>query len=238
MPLSLATDHLQGWTVAKLGTAQTLAWASSYYLPAMIAAPMARDLGVSTPTVFAAFSAALIVSAVLGPHAGRAIDSWGAGRSLPAPASCSPRDWRPGFRHRTGGLFAGLVIGHRHGQRAVRGRVRGPGAPTRPRSASVITGITLIAGFASTVGWPLTTMLEAHFGWRGACLTWAALHVFLGLPLNWSLPRRRGAAACCDADHSATTAENPAAKHTPRRRRTAERSERPGRRCSSPTSSQ
>lgn len=37
-------------TVAALGTAQTLAWASSYYLPAMLAAPMARDLGVSTPT--------------------------------------------------------------------------------------------------------------------------------------------------------------------------------------------
>ena len=45
----------QRWTVARLGTAQTLAWASSYYLPAMLAAPMARDLGVTTPTVFAAF---------------------------------------------------------------------------------------------------------------------------------------------------------------------------------------
>ena len=64
-------------TVAVLGTAQTLAWASSYYLPAMLAAPMARDLGVSVPTVFAAFSAALIVSAMLGPYAGRAIDRWG-----------------------------------------------------------------------------------------------------------------------------------------------------------------
>ena len=42
-------------TVAALGTAQTLAWASTYYLPAMLAGPMARDLAVSTPTVFAAF---------------------------------------------------------------------------------------------------------------------------------------------------------------------------------------
>ena len=50
-------------TVAALGTAQTLAWASTYYLPAILAAPMARDLGVSTPTVFAAFSVALIVRA-------------------------------------------------------------------------------------------------------------------------------------------------------------------------------
>lgn len=45
-------------TVTLLGMAQTLAWASSYYLPAMLATPMSRDLGVATPTVFAAFSMA------------------------------------------------------------------------------------------------------------------------------------------------------------------------------------
>ena len=38
------------------------------HLPAMLAVPMARDLGVSVPTVFAAFSAALLVSAALGPQ--------------------------------------------------------------------------------------------------------------------------------------------------------------------------
>jgi len=64
----------QRWTVVRLGTSQTLAWASSYYLPAMLAEPMARDLGVATSAVFAAFSVALIVSALLGPMAGHAID--------------------------------------------------------------------------------------------------------------------------------------------------------------------
>jgi hypothetical protein len=47
-----------------------------------------------------------------------------------------------------------------------------------------ITGITLIAGFASTVGWPLSAFLNAQFGWRAACLIWAALHIVIGLPLN------------------------------------------------------
>jgi hypothetical protein len=36
-------------TVEALRTDQTLAWASTYSLPA----PMARDLGVSTPTAWA-----------------------------------------------------------------------------------------------------------------------------------------------------------------------------------------
>src|SRR5689334_15318514 len=64
-------------TVATLGTTQTLAWASSYYLPAMLAVPMARDVGVSVPAVFGAFSCALVVAALIGPRAGRVIDRWG-----------------------------------------------------------------------------------------------------------------------------------------------------------------
>jgi predicted MFS family arabinose efflux permease len=56
-------------------------------------------------------------------------------------------------------------------------------------SRNAITGITLIAGFASTVGWPLSALLETHFGWRGACFAWAGLHLLLGLPLNAALPR-------------------------------------------------
>jgi MFS family permease len=47
-----------------------------------------------------------------------------------------------------------------------------------------ITGITLIAGFASTIGWPLSALLIASLGWRGACLAWAAFNLLIGLPLN------------------------------------------------------
>src|SRR3954451_23129833 len=60
--------------IAALGTTQTLAWASSYYLPAILADPIARDLGVSSNWIFAAFSASLVISALLGPRVGRQID--------------------------------------------------------------------------------------------------------------------------------------------------------------------
>ncbi len=51
-----------------------------------------------------------------------------------------------------------------------------------------ITGITLFAGFASTVSWPLTTLLNDAFGWRETLLVWAALNVVVGIPLNLLLP--------------------------------------------------
>jgi len=55
--------------VIALGLAQTLAWGSTYYLPAILANAMAAELGLATAWVFTAFSAGLLVSAFLGPAA-------------------------------------------------------------------------------------------------------------------------------------------------------------------------
>ncbi|KRD42483.1 MULTISPECIES: MFS transporter [Acidovorax] len=185
------TAASQRWTVARLGTAQTLSWASSYYLPAMLAVPMARDLGVATPTVFAAFSVALIVSALLGPVAGRTIDRHGGrpvlvGTNLLFAASLAGMALAQG----PVGLFAawvlmGVAMGSGLYEAAFATLVRLYGQGAR----SAITGITLIAGFASTVGWPLSAWMEVQWGWRGACVGWAALHLLVGLPLNGWLPR-------------------------------------------------
>jgi hypothetical protein len=48
-----------------------------------------------------------------------------------------------------------------------------------------ITGITRIAGFASTLGWPASAWFEHEFGWREACLIWAGLNLVAAMPLNW-----------------------------------------------------
>ena len=65
--------HRQLSVVVALGTTQTLAWASSYYLPAILADPIADDLGISSNWFFAAFSASLVISGLLGPRVGRQI---------------------------------------------------------------------------------------------------------------------------------------------------------------------
>ncbi len=177
--------------IARLGIAQTLAWGSTYYLPAMLATPMARDLGVSTPTIFAAFSVALVVSALLGPAAGRMIDRTG-GRSVLVATSLVFTIGLAGLGVAQGvaGLFAAWVIlGIGMGAGLYEAAFATLVALYGNRSRGAITGITLIAGFASTVGWPLSTFMEAHIGWRGACLSWAALHLTLGLALNLSMPR-------------------------------------------------
>ena len=58
-----------------------------------------------------------------------------------------------------------------------------------------ITGITLIARIASTVGWPLSGLMLATWGWREACLGWALIHLAVALPLNAWLPKGTKTAA-------------------------------------------
>ena len=55
---------------------------------------------------------------------------------------------------------------------------------------SAITTLTLFGGFASTVCWPLSAFLDAHLGWRGACLVYAGFQLAVALPAYlFVLPR-------------------------------------------------
>eukprot|EP01036_Dinobryon_divergens_P037983 gene37983-49785_t len=188
-----------------LGLAQTLAWASSYYLPAVLAGAIGKDIGISMSTVFGAFSVALLVAAGIGPFAGRLIDRLG-GRpiliasNLVFAAGLAALSQASSTVH----VFAawalmGLAMGSGLYEAAFATVVRLHGQDAR----RAITGITLFAGLASTVGWPLSAYLEGTVGWRGACLAWATLHLVVGLPLNVLLPR---AARTDQASQEATVA--------------------------------
>src|ERR1700745_1053272 len=144
--------------ILALGTTQTLAWASSYYLPAILADPIGRDLGVSSNWIFAAFSASLVISALLGPRIGRRIDLVGGRPGLSVSnLTIATGLLLLGLTYSIPVLLmawvvlgAGMAAGLYDAAFAALGRLYGDAAR---RS---ITGITLIAGFASTVGWPLT----------------------------------------------------------------------------------
>jgi MFS family permease len=194
-------------TVAAIGTTQTLAWGSSYYLPAILADPISAALDVPKSLFFGFFSASLLLQAALGPAVGKAIDDRG-GRGVLVLSNLvlgAGLIWLAFAQGPVGlaGAWAVLGVGMSLGLydaafatlTALYGReARGP-----------ITGITLIAGFASTVGWPLSALLNDSFGWRGACLGWAALNLLVCLPVNRFLVPRPAAAP------RDTTPEHPAA---------------------------
>lgn len=180
------------FTIITLGSTQTLAWGSTYYLPAVLADDIARDTGVSTTWLFATFSVSLIISAFLGPNAGRMIDR-GSGNAVLAASNLLFASGLVllAFAQSLIALQVawivlgiGMGIGLYDAAFAVLGRIYG----TSARGA--ITGITLLAGFASTICWPLSAWGAGTIGWRDTCLAWAALHMFVALPANyWLLPR-------------------------------------------------
>jgi MFS family permease len=180
----------RGFIVAVLGAAQTLAWGSSYYLPAILAGPIADSTSVPRSWVFAAFSTALLIAAFAGPAVGRIIDRRGGrgvlmlsnvvlalGLILLAAAS-GPFVLFAAWAVLGVGMALGLYDAGFAALAALYGHnARGP-----------ITGITLVAGFASTLSWPLSTVLNDALGWRETLLVWAAINLVIGLPLNALLP--------------------------------------------------
>lgn len=183
--------------VSTLGITQTLAWASSYYLPAVFADPIAADLHLSRTWFFGIFSVALLLSGLLGPLAGRMIDRLGgrdvlAATNLLFAAGLVLLSFASGPATLAAGwLLIGAGMGFGLYEAAFATATGLYGAEAR----SAITGITLFAGFASTVGWPASAYFIHAFGWRGACLAWAALHLLVGLPLNRLMVPRGHAAA-------------------------------------------
>ncbi|MBD3756133.1 MAG: MFS transporter, partial [Gammaproteobacteria bacterium] len=194
--------------VATLGGAQTLAWGSTYYLPAILAAPMARELGVSSATIFSAFSAALVLTAILGPFAGRRIDRFG-GRDVLALSNLIFAAGLVALGTAQGSvmLFAawlvigvGMALGLYEAAFSTLAGLYGRDA------RGAITGITLIAGFASTICWPITAWLEFEVGWRLTCFIWAAVHLAIGLPLNrFGVPASVAQTATTDKCHTPST---------------------------------
>lgn len=181
--------------VLALGTAQTLAWGSTYYLPAILATPMAKEFDVSTGWVYGAFSISMLITALLGPSVGKRIDRFG-GRgvltlsSLIFATGLAVLGWSPNLPVFVAGWFiigTGMGMGLYEAAFAALTAIYGKGA------RNSITGITLLAGFASTICWPISAWVDAELGWRATCFVWALAHLGLGLPINFLLiPKELG----------------------------------------------
>jgi predicted MFS family arabinose efflux permease len=171
--------------ISALGLVQILTWGSSFYLPAVLAGPIAESTGWPLAWVVGGLALGLLVAALASPHVGAAIHRRG-GRPVLAlaavllAAGLTMLAVAPGLPIYLAGwlvIGAGMGCGLYDPAFATLGRLYG--AEARP----AITALTLWGGFASTVCWPLSAFLVAQVGWRGACLAYAGLHLLVTLPL-------------------------------------------------------
>jgi predicted MFS family arabinose efflux permease len=178
--------------VCALGVTQIFTWGSSYYLLAVLARPIAAETGWSLTWVIGGLSLGLLVAGIVSPLVGRRIERIG-GRPVLAAGAILLAAGLLALAHARGFyayLGAWIVIGLGMGAGlydpafSTLGRIYGQSA------RSLITAVTLFGGFASTVCWPLTALLDAHFGWRVTCIAYALVQLLFALPIHlWALPR-------------------------------------------------
>ncbi|MEY3971924.1 MAG: hypothetical protein RLY84_317, partial [Actinomycetota bacterium] len=178
----------------QLGITQTVGYASSYYLPAVLANPIAEEFGISYQSVFLFAAAASIVAGLLGPLTGSLIDRFGGRLILPLGSIAFGLGLLL-MASSTGiltFLLAWLVIGVGAAMGLYDAAFATVVEVFGDEARRIIAGITLIAGFASTIGWPITSALSQAGTWRDALVFWAVINLLVCLPLHVFLPGLNG----------------------------------------------
>lgn len=188
--------------VCLLGLTQIIGYGTLYYGFAPLAEDMAQSFGWPVSWIFGAFSLALLASGLIAPLVGRRVDRHGAAQmmTLGSVAAALALAWTalaPNAIVFAIGLTAMQLASTLVFYDAAFAQLVQKGGPS---SGRLIIYLTLIAGFASTIFWPLTVALKGAFGWREILMIFAGLNLLICAPTHWWLT--------CQPDH-ATAARPP-----------------------------
>lgn len=186
-----STERSPVAAILALGLTQIIGYGTLYYSFSILAPDMARDLDWSSEWIFGALSVALLIGGLAAPTMGRWIDRFGAGRvmtagSAIAAAALAACAFAPGKI-----AFVAALIAIETASNLVQyGAAFALLVQIRPKVAQrSITYLTLIAGFASTIFWPITTAANAHMSWQDVYLFFAAINLLVCLPIHAWLSR-------------------------------------------------
>jgi MFS family permease len=184
--LKPAVERVPVAVILALGLTQNIGYGTLYYSFSILAPSIAKDFSWSNEWIFGALSVALLIGGLTAPWTGRGIDRFGAGRmltigSILAALALTACAFSPGKT-----VFVVALIAVQISSNLVQyGAAFALLVQIRPRTAQrSITYLTLLAGFASTIFWPITSALNAHMSWQNVYLIYAALNLFLCLPIH------------------------------------------------------
>jgi MFS family permease len=187
-----------GWLVRVLAVTQTVGYGVLYYAFSVILGPMSADLGIPYTTAAGALTVAVLVSGLLSIPVGRWLDARG-GHGLmtlgSAVGSVAVLGWSQVQNAvQLYGVF--VLIGVASAMVLYEPAFAVVVAATEPaRRTKALLGITLVAGFASSIFIPLTGQLVDRIQWRPALVTLAILLAALTVPLHGIGLRRTSTAS-------------------------------------------
>jgi MFS family permease len=167
--------------------AETVIWAAIFYSFPALVLQWQDEFGWSATQAMGAFSLALAVQGLAAPWMGRLIDRGRAPLGMPLGAMGGLLGLVALTQVSTLAQFyavwawIGLMMGITLYDATFSVVTRARGAEAR----AAITAITLAAGFASTLAYPLTAMMTGIGGWRAAVWLLAAMVLVLVIPPLW-----------------------------------------------------
>lgn len=158
---------------------------------APLAPDVAKDFGVSAEWVFGALSVALLVGGLVSPRIGRWIDSFGAGRVMIVGSTLAALALAAGAISPNKETFVVALVAMQIAANSVQyGAAFALLVQLGPKVAQkIITYLTLIAGFASTIFWPITSALNVDLTWREVYMVFAAMNAVACIPIHFGLAR-------------------------------------------------
>ncbi len=201
--------------VTALGVSQIFAWGTSFYFPAVFAEPIVKETLWPLSWIVGGTSIGLLVAGLIAPRVGRLIDRHG-GRPVLGLSSCLFAAGLAGIGLAPNlpcYLAAWIVLGGGMGTGLYDAVFAAIGKVLGNQARSTITNLTLFGGFASTVCWPLSSLMIESIGWRAACFVYAALHLVVSLPLQLAVMPR--AAPSAEPTHTKPQAAQPATAQNP-----------------------
>lgn len=172
-------------TTTALGVVMIFSWGTTYYLLAILSAPIQIETGWSATQVALGLSIGLLTSGLVSRSVGRTIGARDgrivltSGMLLIATGlvALSLAHWLAMY------WAAWIIIGTGMGAGLYDAAFSTLGKLFGVRAKSAITTLTLWGGFASTICWPILSVIVDMVGWRYACLAFAGLHIVLTAPL-------------------------------------------------------
>ncbi|MDP3417316.1 MFS transporter [Falsiroseomonas sp.] len=175
-----------GLVLAALGVTQILGWGTAYFLPGVLGPAMERDLGLAPGRAFLGIAILLGLAGFLSPVVGRLIDRHGARPVM----ACGSLVFAAGLallafsQNWVQALGACLVLGLAAALALTEAANAALAALGAERARRRLGLLALASGLSSIVTWPALAAAEAAFGWRGAVLASAAVHLLVALPLH------------------------------------------------------
>lgn len=184
-------------TIGILACTQIISWGSLYYAFSILAPDIQRELGWSPTLVFGAYSWSLLIAGLVATPIGILLDRHG-GQMVMGTGSvvCGIgffllSEARSPVAYVTSWTILGLAMGLTLYEAAFATINRRFAATGR----QAISTLTLFAGFASTIFWPLTQELNTLVGWRDSYLWFGATQLLVCLPLHLMLGREQSKSA-------------------------------------------